>query len=117
MNDMVAPPKNFTFATDLGETRKVFDGRYSARVDRDLDDFDQVFDLAVEIGKAHDRRVMAMTIAESRALARFAVAAGVIASQAAELVAMSDAGAPRDALIERLRALADVARPHVRGST
>ena len=97
--------------TGLGETRKVFGGARAALARIDVNDPDQVFDLAVSLQQADARRMMQVTHAEIRALARFAASMGVIGSQVARIIVLHDAGAKKGEIIAALDALGEFARP------
>lgn len=86
---MSTPPD--TGSTSLGETRKLFAGRRAEARVRDLSDTRQVFELANEIAEGDTRRACLLSIAESQAIARLAVAGGALIGLAVGLVDASDA--------------------------
>lgn len=97
-------------ATELGSTAKIFGDRRASLRARDLDDPDQVFDLAAELCTASDRRVMQVSVAELRALADLAVRTAITASQFLYVLERSDANAPKQELLKALRTAAETAR-------
>ena len=82
----------------------------------DVKDPEQVFDLAVDIATARARRLMQLNHREIRAMARFAIDNAFVASHAVEIVALSDAGATREQLIEALKQLCTTVRPFIGGA-
>jgi hypothetical protein len=70
---------------------------------------DEVYDLAVVMQNASVRRLMQVIHAESRAVAKLAAEAAPVASQAEEYLRLLAAKAPADEIRARLEALADTA--------
>lgn len=111
MTDRPEAQPGFDDPTSLGETVKLFGGSRATMVRRDLESFDEVFELALSTTRASDRIVMKRTVVETRAIAQLAVTAGVIASKVAEIVNRFDAGASKDELVAKLDALTEAMRP------
>jgi mannose/fructose-specific phosphotransferase system component IIA len=106
---MSTPPN--TGATELGETRKLFGGKFAGnRAMRDLTDTGQVFLLATEIAGGSARRVTMLSLDEMRAIANLAAGAGVVLHLAVELVAASDRGADMREMRARLEAICKATR-------
>lgn len=99
-----------TEATDLGTPKKIFGGVRAEAADRNLDDPDQVFALALEVMRANPRRLLQVTVTETRAIAAFAAKAGAVASSFLNVVELSDANAPKETLRQALKEAADNAR-------
>ncbi len=95
---------------------KIFSGVPGGIHRIDVNDPEQVFDLAVEVAKAPSRRLMQLNHAEMRAMARFAIDNAFVASHAVEIVVLSDVGASRDELIAALKELCKTARPFIGGA-
>jgi hypothetical protein len=101
-----------TTGTDIGEPRPKLFGGARAVVERiDTKDPDQVFDLANVLKDADTRRLMQATHDELRAIAGYAVSAGVIASHACHLVDLTLRQAPADEIAAAFEALAQIVRP------
>lgn len=97
--------------TDIGpKPVKVFGDRRAELPERDLTDPDEVFDLARAIHGASDRRLMQVSLAELRALARLALRTAPIATQFLRVVDLSDAGASKRVMKGALTQAAEVAR-------
>jgi hypothetical protein len=99
-----------TTTTDLGTPTKIFGDRRAELPPRDLTDPDQVFALALEVVKANPRRLLQVTVAETRAIAVFAARAGAVTSAFLNVVELSDANAPKPTLKAALAEAADTAR-------
>ena len=98
-------------ATELGETRKIFDRRFSGRPQRDLTNTGEVFRLAADIAEREDARtITGLSTHEIRAIAQLAAGAGVILHCAIELVDASDRNLPTSEVRRRLNALCDATR-------
>jgi hypothetical protein len=104
-------------ATELGTAVKIFGDRRAALSTRDLSDPDQVFELALAIVRADDRRLMQVSVAETRALAKLAALSSVIASQFLRVIALSDANAPKDELLKALQTAAETSRSAIEAAT
>lgn len=103
-------PENPDTTAIFAPRPKLFGDRSHGRPQRNLDDPDQVYDMACEIVRSPDRLVMQISLREIRALAAFAMRAGTIASQFLNVLDLSDAAAPPDAMRAALNEAATVAR-------
>lgn len=87
MNDDSKSYRGSTSVTDPGPApKKIFNGALAIKGRINRDDPDQVFDLAAVLARSSRRRMMEATHDELRAVARFAVRAGTIASHAVAVV-------------------------------
>jgi hypothetical protein len=75
-----------TAHTDIYPPQAKGVGARAALARPDLLDQDQLFDLAFALQNASDRRLMQVTLAEHRALARLTVRACIIGTHAVELI-------------------------------
>jgi hypothetical protein len=81
----------------------------------DTNDPDAVYDLALRLQGASARRLMAVTHAEVRAIARLAAGGGVALSHAVGVVGMIDRGASRDEIAKAVEMMAAAVRPLLGG--
>lgn len=99
-----------TEATELGETKKAIGTRCGRRM-LDLENFDEVYELARRLHNASPRLIMAASVDELRALAKLAMLGGAVIAEASTVFALSDAGAPRKDISAAMVRLAQITRP------
>ena len=104
-----APPN--LDATELGSTKKPFDGQRSGRKMIDLDNFDEVHAMAERLFGASDRQLMAISMQELKALTKLAMLGGNVIREATAVFALSDMGASRTQIAAAMAELAAVTRP------
>jgi hypothetical protein len=96
--------------TEVGNYAKFFNGERIAPPARDLGNPGDVYLLAESAVRMNRRQLMRVTLSEIRALASFAVWSGAVAARFAEVLELSDAGAPAEQLVSALKKAAETAR-------